>query len=125
VRVYKKDDADGSLELVGEDRIDHTPEEEKVLLKLGSAFDIVGERKQTEFVEEGNSARESFEIRIRNHKTEDVEVLVKENMYRWITWQVIAKSHDFTKADARTVEFPVTVPKGGDAVVKYTVKYTW
>jgi len=127
VRVYKKDPADGSLELVGEDAIDHTPKDERVRLKLGSAFDVKGERKQTDFQVDtrGHWLRESFEIRLRNHKEEEVEVIVKENLYRWSNWTIEAKSHEFTKEDARTVHFLVKVPANGETVVTYTVRYTW
>jgi hypothetical protein len=127
VRVYKRDDADGSLEMVGEDRIDHTPKDEKVKLQLGSAFDIVGERKQTEFRmdERAHWIRESFEVRIRNHKPEEVEVIVKENLYRWSNWEVQKPSHEFTKEDARTIHFPVKVPADGETVITYSVQYTW
>jgi len=127
VRVYKEDPDDGSLEFIGEDRIDHTPKDEKVMLKLGSAFDIVGERKQTNF--KVDSFRrwmdESFEIKIRNHKEEDVEVVVKEVLYRWANWEITRKSHNFKKIDARTVHFPVHVPKDGEVTLTYTVHYSW
>lgn len=127
VRVYKEDEADGSLEFIGEDRIDHTPKDEKVLLKLGSAFDIVGERKQTDF--KIDTARdwmdESFEIKIRNHKEEDVEVIIKEVLFRWVNWEITAKSHNFEKIDARTIHFPLRIPKDGEVTVTYTVHYTW
>jgi hypothetical protein len=127
VRVNKRDEADGSLEFVGEDTIDHTPKDERVRLKLGSAFDIVAERKQTDFKVDTGARwlRETFEIRIRNHKDEAVAVIVKENLYRWANWTVEQKSHDFTKEDARTVHFPVGVPKDGETVVTYTVLYSW
>jgi len=127
VRVNKTDPADGSLEFVGEDSIDHTPKDEKVRLKLGSAFDIVGERKQTSFNldQRAQWLTESFEIRIRNHKAEPVDVIVKENLYRWANWTIEQKSHGFTKEDARTVHFLVTVDKDGEAVVTYTVRYAW
>lgn len=127
VRVNKKDPADGSLEFVGEDTIDHTPKDERVRLKLGSAFDVVAERKQTDFKmdERAHWIRESFEIRIRNHKEEAVEVIVKENLYRWANWAIEQKSHDFAKEDARTVHFPVSVGKDAETLVTYTVLYTW
>jgi hypothetical protein len=127
VRVYKKDEADGSLELIGEDRIDHTPRDEKVRLKLGSAFDVVGERKQTDFKAnyDGHEITESFEIKIRNHKDEDVEVLVKEVLFRWSNWNIEKKSQDFTKDNDHTIYFPVKVKKNAETVVTYTVKYTW
>jgi hypothetical protein len=68
--------------------------------------------------------RESFEIRIRNHKDEAVDVIVKENLYRWANWTIEQKSHDFTKEDARTVHFPVAVARDAEAVLTYTVLYT-
>ena len=96
-------------------------------LNLGSAFDIVAERKQTDFKmdERARWIRESFEIRIRNHKEEAVEVIVKENLYRWANWTIEQKSHDFTKEDARTVHFPLSVGKDAETVLTYTVLYTW
>ncbi len=127
IRVYKKDAADAALEFVGEDTIQHTPKNEELLVKLGSAFDVVGERKQVNF--EVNQNRhlitETVEIRVRNHKTEPVKVIVKENLYRWVNWQIIQKSADFVKQDARTAHFPVDVPADGEKVITYTVRYTW
>jgi len=127
MRVSQVDAADGTLEFVGEDSIDHTPKDETVRVKLGSAFDVVGERRQTDFVVDSNARwmEESFEIKLRNHKDQPVDVIVKENLYRWSTWNVTSKSHDFTKEDARTIHFPVKVPKDGETVVKYRVRYTW
>jgi len=74
VRLYKRDPADASLEFIGEDQIDHTPKDETVKLHIGDAFDIVGERKRTDFHVDnaGHIMIESFEIRVRNHKTEPV-----------------------------------------------------
>lgn len=127
IRVYKKDEDDGSLEFVGEDRIDHTPKDEKVRIKLGSAFDVVGERKQTDFKcdYDRDWMRETFEIKIRNHKKEPVTVLVKEILYRWVNWKIENASHKFEKDDARTIYFPVTVKPDGEEVITYTVLYTW
>ena len=126
IRVHKADD-DGSLELIGEDRIDHTPKDETLRLKLGSAFDIVGEHKQVDFKSDYDAhwIEETYEIKLRNHKAEDVEVLVKEVLFRWVNWTVTKKSHDFVKDDAHTVIFPVKVKKDGESVLTYTVKYTW
>jgi len=86
VRVSKLDDADQTLEFIGEDAIDHTPRNEKVLLKLGSAFDVVGERRQVDFSIDTSrkTMTEQIEIRLRNQKTEPVEVQVKETPYRWV-----------------------------------------
>ncbi len=127
IRVSQLDAADTSLEFIGEDRIDHTPKDETVRVKLGSAFDVVGERRQTDFAVDNRAhwLEEAFEIKLRNHKEQPVEVLVKENLYRWSNWQILSKTHDFTKEDARTIVFPVRVAKDGEATVKYRVRYTW
>ena len=127
VRVYKRDDADKTNEFIGEDVIGHTPKDEKLLIKLGSAFDIVGERKQTDFTvdKKGHVITESFEIKIRNHKKQPVTVQVKENLFRWTKWQITDESDKHQKQDYRTIHFPVTVPADGEKTVTYTVKYTW
>jgi len=127
VRLYKRDEADGSLEFIGEDEIDHTPKDETVKLHIGDAFDIVGERKRTNFKIDvsGHVITESFEIRVRNHKTEPVEVLVKETLYRWNNWEITESNQKWTKYDSSTIHFPVKVDKDGEQVVTYTVKYTW
>jgi hypothetical protein len=127
VRVAKRDEADGTLEFIGEDTIDHTPRNEDVRVKLGSAFDIVGERKQLDF--KADAARqimtEEIEVRLRNQKKEAVTVLVKENLYRWTNWRITAKTHDFRKEDARTIVFPVQIAAGSETVVRYSVQYYW
>jgi len=127
LRVSKLDDADGSLEFIGEDKIDHTPKDEEVRVKLGSAFDVVGERRQVNFAVDTNAKwmEEEFEIKLRNHKPQPVEVVVKENLYRWSNWKILTKSHNFVKEDARTINFPVRVEKDGQTVVRYKVRYTW
>jgi hypothetical protein len=127
VRLYKRDEADGSLEFIGEDQIDHTPKDETVKLHVGDAFDIVGERKRTNFsVDTGRHTMiESFEIRVRNHKTEPVEVLVKETLYRWNNWEITESNQKWTKHDSNTIHFLVKVDKDGEQVIPYTVRYTW
>jgi hypothetical protein len=127
IRVSKMDPADKSLEFIGEDTIDHTPKDEEVLIKMGSAFDVVGDRRQIDFTVDTNNHKmeETIEVTLHNHKTEPVQVLVKENMYRWLTWEITKKSTEFEKVDSRTVHFPVEVPKDGEAKVQYTVRYTW
>ncbi len=127
VRVAKLDTADGSLEFIGEDRIDHTPKNETVQLKLGSAFDVVGERRQVDFKIDTNhnTMTEEIEVRIRNRKEEPVRVVVKENLYRWTNWKITQASRSYEKQDARTIHFPVSVAANGEAVVRYTVRYSW
>ena len=103
--MSKLDAADGSLEFIGEDRIDHTPKDEEVRIKLGSAFDVVGERRQTDFSVDSRAQwmEEQIEIKLRNHKQQPVQVLVKENLYRWSNWKILTKTHEFTKEDAARV----------------------
>ena len=89
VRVYKRDD-DGKEQFIGEDEIDHTPKDEEIKLYLGNAFDIVGEHTQENFhvVVPGHVVDETFEIKVRNHKSESVEVLVYEHPWRWNEWDI-------------------------------------
>ena len=127
VRAYKRDQDDGGLEFIGEDVIDHTPKDEKVLIKIGQAFDVVGERTQTDFSVDtsGKTLTESFLIEIRNHKKTAEQVIIRENMFRWLNWKITDKSEDFEKIDARTVHFMVAVPASGKKTVRYTVQYSW
>jgi hypothetical protein len=127
VRVSQLDDADGSLELIGEDVIEHTPRDETVLLRLGSAFDVVGGRRQVDFQIDVAARRmdEVIEVTVRNHKTEAVDVLVKETLFRWANNDIVQANNDYERQDNRTVHFPVTVAAEGETVVQYRVRYTW
>jgi hypothetical protein len=127
IRVSQQDKADGSLEFIGEDTIKHTPKDEDVRVRLGKAFDVVGERRQTDFTvnTKGRVMEEAFEIKVRNHKAQPVEVVVRENLYRWSQWSLIEQSQPSVKKDARTIEFPVKVAADGEATVTYRVRYTW
>jgi hypothetical protein len=127
MRVSKLDPADQTLEFVGEDAIAHTPRNEKVQLTLGSAFDVVGERRQVDFRvdTQRKTMTEEIEVRVRNQKKERVTVQVKENLYRWVNWNVTSRSQEFRKEDARTIVFPVTIAPEAEAIVRYTVQYTW
>jgi hypothetical protein len=124
VRVYKKD-SDGGSEFIGEDLIDHTPKDEKIRLDIGNAFDLVGERKRIDFKQYGRTADETIEISLRNHKDADVEIIVVEHLWRYNNWEMTAKTHEYTKKDAQTVEFKIAVPKNGETKLKYTVHYWW
>jgi hypothetical protein len=127
VRVSKLDDADKTLEFVGEDVIDHTPRDENIRIKLGSAFDVVGERRQIDYKIDTKRRviEEEFEIKVRNQKDEAAKVLVAEHLFRWTNWQILTKSHDFEKKDAHTIHFPLRLAKGQEGVVRYRVRYTW
>lgn len=125
IRVYKTDPADGSREFIGEDVIQHTPKDEEVMARLGTAFDIVGERVQTDYQDTNHSITESFEITLRNHKDVPVHVIVKENLYRWFNWEITQSSEKWEKKDYRTIHIPVDVPAGKERKITYTVKYSW
>ena len=126
LRFYRRD-TDGSLQFVGENSIDHTPKDETIRVYTGNAFDIVGERKRTNYRVDSNSRwmDETFEIRVRNHKKETATVRVVEHLYRWTNWKLTEQSHQFKKRDAQTIEFPVTVAPDGEQVITYTVHYSW
>ena len=125
-RIFKRDDADKSLEFIGEDRIAHTPRDERIALYIGDAFDIVGERKQTGFRKVTKTVvEEEFEIKLRNHKEEDVTVKVLEKLYRWSEWEILQKTQDFAQLDSRTISFDVDVPKDAERIITYRVRYSW
>jgi len=125
IRVSKVDPADSSMEFIGEDVIRHTPRDETVLVKLGKAFDVVGERTQTDFKEGSRFAEETIEIKVRNRKEEAVDVIVQERMYRWSAWEIKNENHHHVKIDSRRVHFPLPLKPGEEGVVKYTVRYEW
>jgi len=126
VRFYRRDD-DGQLEFTGENNIDHTPKDETVRLNTGNAFDMTGERSRTEYQADFNARwlDESFEIKVRNHKSEPVEVRIVEHLYRWTNWDIPKNSDPFKKLDSRTVEFLAQIQPGGEKTVSYKVHYSW
>ncbi len=126
VRFYRRND-DGQIEFTGENMIDHTPKDETVRIYTGNAFDLTGERRRTNYTVDNkqNAATETFEIKVRNHKKEPVEVRVVEHLYRGKTWTVAMNSDKYTKKDSQTIEFPVTVQPDGEKVITYTAHYTW
>jgi hypothetical protein len=127
VRVFKVDEADGSLEFVGEDLIDHKAKNEQVLIKTGQSFDVTGDRVQTDFAADSHARwiQESVRVTLRNAKDRPQKVVVRENLYRWSNWVITRKSDEYTKVDSRTVHFEVEVPADGSRSVDYTVRYSW
>lgn len=120
IRAYKHD-KEGSLQFIGEDRIDHTPKGEKVKIKLGDAFDVVGTRKQTDWRKVAYDTYEAaFEVSLRNHKDEDVFVKVIEPIPG--DWRMLRNSHEYKKTDAFTAEFNVLVPKDKETKLTYRVR---
>jgi len=127
LRFYRRD-SDSQLQFVGENTIDHMPRDETVRVTTGDAFDLVGERKQTNFrVDTGDKwIDETFEIKLRNHKKDaPVEIRVVEHLYRWSNWDITAKSDDFVKKDSQTIEFRIPVKPDEERTVTYTVHYSW
>lgn len=126
LRFYRQD-TDGQLEFTGENEIKHTPRDETIRAFTGSAFDIKGERRRTDYHIDFNARwlDESFEIKLRNHKKEPVEVRVVEHLYRGATWEVTKKSDTFLKTDSKTIEFRVQVAPDAEKTVTYSAHYTW
>ncbi len=120
VRVYKQD-AEGSLQFIGEDATGHTPKDEKIRIKIGDAFDVVGSRKQTDWKKIASDTYEAaFEISLRNHKKEDIMVKVVEPIPG--DWTMLSSSYDYKKTEAFAAEFDITVPKDTEAKLTYRVR---
>ena len=120
VRLYKQDSAQ-SLQFIGEDSIDHTPKNERVRLLIGEAFDLVAERRQTEYRRISSRLHESaWEIRLRNRKQEPVSIAVIEPMTG--NWQVLEASHPYTKQDAFTLKFSVDVQPDTEVTIRYKLR---
>ena len=126
LRFYRRND-DGQMEFTGENMIDHTPKDELIRIYTGNSFDIAGERRRVNYTVENarSTATETFEIKVRNHKKEPVEVRVVEHMYRGKNWEITTKSDEFKKKDSQTIEFPVTIAPDGEKIITYTARYTW
>jgi len=123
IRVYKED-KDGCLQFVGEDRIDHTPKDEKFKIKIGEAFDVVGERVQTEYKHLGwNLYEVAFEVSLRNHKKEDIKVLVEEPIPG--DWEMLSNTHPFEKMSSNLIRFEVPVVKDKEVKVKYRIRFKY
>ena len=126
LRFYRSND-DGQLEFTGENEIDHTPRNETIRVTTGNSFDLVGERKQTDFKTDRSDKwlDETFEIKLRNRKKEPVQFRVVEHLYRWNNWKLTAQSDEFKRTDAQTIEFRVNVKPDEEKTVTYTVHYSW
>ncbi|HSR41394.1 MAG TPA: DUF4139 domain-containing protein, partial [Longimicrobiales bacterium] len=123
VRVYKAD-ASGAQQFIGEDRIDHTPRDERVRIKMGEAFDVVGDRRQMEYRVLGSCVSESaWRVSLRNHKEENVTVRAMEPVGG--DWEIVSASHPVERLDAHTFAFDVTVPARDEVVIEYRVRVRW
>ncbi len=126
VRFYRRND-DGQIEFTGENTIEHTPRDETVRIYTGNAFDLTGERRRSDYIVDNNkrTATESFEIKIRNHKKEPVDVRVVEHLYRAVSWDIASSSAEYKKTDSHTIEFPVTIAPDEEKTITYTAHYNW
>ena len=125
VRFYR---ADGDqLQFVGEAEIDHTPKDETLRLQTGYSFDLVGERKRMNFTRKPgrDEATETFEIKVRNRKSEPVEIRVIEHLLRYVNWEISGNAIPFNKLNAQTAEFRVPLQPDEEKVLTYTVRYWW
>ena len=125
VRVYKED-SKGALQFVGEDRIDHTPENETIRLKLGDAFDLTAAKKQTGFKKIGGDGRynyiyeAAFEVKLKNAKAEEVEIKLVEPIPG--DWEILTESHSHRKESSSAASWRISVPAKGEATLVYRVR---
>ena len=123
LRVYQKD-SKGGLLFIGEDHIDHTPKDEFVTVKIGNAFDVVSDRKQTDFKKIADRVWEmEFEIKLRNHKDTPIAVQVNEPIGG--DWEMLSSSYKHTKTAAFAAQFNVPVKANGESVLNYRVRVKW
>jgi hypothetical protein len=123
VRVYQADSR-GGAQFAGEDRIDHTPKDETLNLKIGNAFDVIAERKQTDFERIASNVYEvAYEVTLRNHKATPITVEVNEPIGG--TWRILQSTHAYTKTDAWAAQFELPVPANGTTTLTYRVRVTY
>jgi hypothetical protein len=123
VRVYQKD-SKGSVLFVGEDRIDHTPKDEALNIHIGNAFDVISERKQTDYKRIDTHTWEmEFEITLRNHKDTPITIEVNEPIGG--DWEMVNSTYKYTKTAAWAAQFNVPVPSNGTSVLKYRIRARW
>jgi hypothetical protein len=123
VRVYKADRS-GAQQFIGEDRIDHTPRDEQLRIKMGEAFDVVADRRQMEWRVTGRCEAQSlWEVELRNRKDEAAEVDVMEPVGG--DWSIVEASHKWERVDARTFRFRVALPARTTQKISYRVRVKW
>ena len=123
VRLFKADD-DGSLVLLGEDGIDHTPKNEEISLTVGEAFDIVGEEKLISKDKISKKVEErEYQIELRNHKDKAVTIDLERYFYGF--WEIIKADFEYVKKDATTITANVAVPAGGSKSLKLRVRFEY
>lgn len=126
IRLYQKTE-DNQLEFLGDNVLGHTPQKEDVEFYTGNAFDLIGERRMANFDYNklNNTIKETVEIKLRNRSKETATIQALESMHRWKEWHITEKSHAYEKLDAHSMRFTVTLKPDEEAVITYTVKYSW
>lgn len=125
VRVYKKDSR-GRLQFVGEDRIDHTPENESLRLKLGDSFDITANKKQTDFKKiSGFSSynyvyESAYHIELKNGRKEAATVKISEPIPG--DWEILQESSQHQKETSNRAVWFVEVPPLDSTALTYRVR---
>jgi hypothetical protein len=120
VRVYQADSR-GGVHFAGEDRIGHTPKDENIAIEIGTAFDVIADRRQTDFTRVAPDVHEvAFELTLRNHKDAPISVQVNEPVAG--DWQLLSATHEGRKTDAFALQFEVPVPASGETVLRYRVR---
>jgi len=117
IKLYKADEADNSLEFIGEDRIEHTPKDEDIKLNIGNAFDIAFNFKEVERKKIDGFEHFKYQYIIKNHKEETAEVHFEH--YIWGIWEMVKATHDYSKKSASVVEFTVDVPADSEIMVEF------
>lgn len=121
VRLFKADD-DGSLILLGEDNIDHTPKDETLKMRVGYAFDIkakedlMNQRRISNKVEERD-----IKVELTNHKETEVVVEYEKQLYGY--WEITAANFDYNKKNANTITGKVKIAPDETITLEYTVRY--
>lgn len=122
IRMYKKG-PDNLMEFIGEDNIDHTPKNEKIRIRTGNAFDVISSSKRLEQKDTGNLRFEEYQIKIRNHKDEKIEVIVPRGFIRYNKWKILTSSHDWEKKSAYHVEWIIEVDPEGETVLNFSIEW--
>lgn len=123
VRLYQAD-ANGQVQFIGEDHIDHTPKDERLSVQIGSAFDVVCERRQMDYQSLGSSTFElAYEVTVRNRK--DTPITVELNEPLGGDWTVLTSTHKWTKTEAWAARFALPVAAGGESTLRYRVRVKW
>ena len=125
VRVFQKDPADGMLEFVGEDRIDHTARKEKLSIYIGDAFDVVPEYKMIDSKVSRRMRFEKHQIELRNRKDTPITICVDEKFPQWVNWKINESTHKYQKHDARTARFKIDIDADSTVTLEYAATQRW